>query len=167
MNLFSNQSQEGAMISPDKKHRFVLWRIWDNDLPKVMFIGLNPSTATDIKDDPTIRRLKQFVSAWGYGGFYMLNLFTYISAFPAALETAEDPIKLADWYLQIYGKKAEEVVFMWGSFPQAKPRAELIIKQFPEAMAFSINADGSPSHPLYLSKRTRIGKYRLMKHTKP
>ena len=45
----------GADFSPDRKHRYSLWRIWDRSKPLVMFIGLNPSTANESDNDPTIR----------------------------------------------------------------------------------------------------------------
>ena len=41
---------KGAEFSPCKKYRYKLWRIWDDTLPLVMFIGLNPSTADEIND---------------------------------------------------------------------------------------------------------------------
>jgi sec-independent protein translocase protein TatC len=33
-----------------------------------MFIGLNPSTADEVKNDPTVRRCINFAITWGYGG---------------------------------------------------------------------------------------------------
>ena len=45
-----------AIISDDKKYRYLLTRIWDNDKRMVNFIGLNPSTADQIDNDPTMRR---------------------------------------------------------------------------------------------------------------
>ena len=56
-----------AVFSPDRLHRYGLWRIWDDDLPKVLFIGLNPSTADELKNDPTIRRCIGYAKDWGYG----------------------------------------------------------------------------------------------------
>ena len=38
------------------------------------FIMLNPSTATEIEDDPTIRRCKGFVRDWGYRYLIVTNL---------------------------------------------------------------------------------------------
>lgn len=63
----------------------MLWRIWDDSLPKVMFVGLNPSTADETEDDPTIRRCVHFAERWRYGGIYMLNLFAYRATNPDEL----------------------------------------------------------------------------------
>src|SRR6188472_3585079 len=77
---------KGAEFSECGKHRYALWRIWDDQKPLVMFIGLNPSTATADKDDATIRRVKAIAAALGYGGVYMCNCFSYISTNPDMLK---------------------------------------------------------------------------------
>lgn len=76
----------GAVISDDKKHRFRLWRIWDDKLPKVLFILHNPSTADEKEDDPTIRRCIEFAKSWGYGGIYVGNIFSYRATNPKELK---------------------------------------------------------------------------------
>lgn len=158
--LFNNDSiSSGALFSECHKYRFVLWRIWDNDLPKVMFIGLNPSTANEISDDPTIRRIKSFAKKWGFGGFYMLNLFTFVTAYPKELLTCENPKWQADYYLKLYATKCTKVIFAWGSFIEAKERANEVTKNFPDAEVMGINNDGSPKHPLYLKSDTIPQKY--------
>ena len=45
-----------AIFSPCKKYRYVLWRVWDKSLGYVNFVCLNPSTADEIHNDPTIIR---------------------------------------------------------------------------------------------------------------
>ena len=81
-----------AILSEDRKYRYVLLREWDSQLPKIMFIGLNPSTADENQDDPTIRRCIAFAKSFDYGGFYMLNLFAYRSTSPSKLREVDDPI---------------------------------------------------------------------------
>lgn len=148
----------GAIFSEDKKYRYVLWRIWDKNKPLIMFIGLNPSTANEYIDDPTIRRIKTFTKIWEYGGFYMLNLFTYITVYPEELIKCNNPLKLANWYLEIYVKKCEKIVFAWGSFQEAKNRAEEIINRL-KGYALKINKDGMPAHPLYIPTNTKLIKF--------
>lgn len=65
-NLFNNNS--GAEFSKCGKYRYKLWRIWDESLPKVMCIGLNPSSTNVIKPDPTITNLIKMLKKLGYGG---------------------------------------------------------------------------------------------------
>ena len=150
-----NQSDNGALFSEDNNYRFALWRIWDKELPMVMFIGLNPSVANHEKDDPTIRRVKSFAKAWGYGGVYMLNLFTYVTPYPVKLlGHYNDPVCMDDSYLIQYANKSEKIIFAWGSFAEARRRSEHIINLFPGAYALSVNGNGSPKHPLYVAGNT-------------
>lgn len=159
MELFSND-RSGAVFSKCGKYRFVLWRIWDPSLTSVMFIGLNPSTANQTDDDPTIRRVKAFARKWGHGGVFMLNLFTYVTAYPEELKKCENALVDADIYLQECGRRIGKVVFAWGSFPEAAERAQEVIKMFPDAYALVINKDGSPRHPLYVPGSTELIKYK-------
>ena len=103
LTLFGYKPPEnGAKFSDCRKYRFVLWRIWDYSLETIMFIGLNPSTANEVKQDNTINRIKGLTKDLGYGGFYMLNLFTFITAYPKELKNCENPTLEADKYLLEY-----------------------------------------------------------------
>lgn len=153
MTLFDG-NLNGAEFSDCGKFRFVLWRIWDESLPKVMFIGLNPSTANATNDDPTIRRVKGIAKELGFGGIYMLNLFPYITPYPSELVITG--IEANDEYLLDHSRICGEIVFAWGAFPAAKGRAGDVIAMFPNAKALHINKDGSPKHPLYVPKATAL-----------
>lgn len=150
-NLFEDQ---GACFSPCRKYRYALYRIWDLQKPYIMFIGLNPSTANETNDDPTIRRVIRFAREWGYGGIWMTNLFAWVSAYPEDLLTCEDPLGRNNEMLLKVRKTCDDVLFAWGNFKQAKQRAEEVIKMFPDAKALIINKDGSPRHPLYVPAST-------------
>ena len=73
------KDNKGAYFSPCRKYRYALWRIWNQNKPYAMFIGLNPSIADEVYDDPTIKRCINYSKSWGYGGVYMTNLFSYVS----------------------------------------------------------------------------------------
>jgi hypothetical protein len=155
MDLFMENSN-GASFSECRKYRYSLWRIWDVEKPMVMFIGLNPSTANENGDDPTIRRVKKFAFDWGFGGVYMMNLFAWVTAYPEELKQAEDPIGGAnDFQLRQIGKICNEIIFAWGSFPEAIERAEEVKAMFPGAKALLVNSNGSPRHPLYVPQNTK------------
>ena len=94
-----------AKFSKDRIYRYALWRIWDDTLPKLLFIGLNPSTADEINDDPTMRRCIRFSKDLGYGGFIMGNIFAYRSTDPKKLKTINNPIgKRNNFWLKHNGK---------------------------------------------------------------
>lgn len=148
MDLF-NQTDKGAIFSECKKYRYAIWRIWDKSKPYVMFIGLNPSTANSNTDDPTIRRVQKFAFDWGYGGVYMMNLFTFITPYPEKLELCDDHIEENNRWLHVIHAKCDRIIFAWGSFKQAEQRANYILERF-KGFALEINKDGSPKHPLYV-----------------
>ena len=65
-----------AEFSEDKNYRYSLCRIFNSDLPLILYIMYNPSTADRTDDDPTIKRLINRTSGLGYGGFYV-SLYSY------------------------------------------------------------------------------------------
>lgn len=69
----------------------MLSRIWDRTKPNILFIGLNPSTADEIEDDPTTRKCINLAETWGYGGIYVANLFTFKSTNHENLRNEQDP----------------------------------------------------------------------------
>ena len=78
-------SKSGAVFSDCRKFRYALWRMWDGDKPLVMIIGLNPSTADEKVNDPTITRCISFARSWEYGGVYVTNLFGFRATAPTEL----------------------------------------------------------------------------------
>jgi hypothetical protein len=161
LKLFEEEKSylNGAEFSLSGSYRYVLWRIWDEMKPTIMFIGLNPSTANSTDPDPTITRVISFAKQWGYGGMFMLNLFTIISSDPKALRKCPDRDRKADYYLQIYDYMVQRVVFAWGNFKESKERAQEVIRMFPNAYCLKKNKDGSPRHPLFVKDGTELIKF--------
>lgn len=156
-------NEKDALFSEDRKYRYVLWRrIKDEaglffrgeenvELPHIMFIGLNPSTANENEDDPTIRRVVRFAKDWGYGGVYMMNLFAYVTAYPEELKKCSDPIGENNIWLEKIKARCSDILFAWGNFKEAAARAEEVMKMFPKAVCLGVNKNGTPKHPLYIS----------------
>jgi hypothetical protein len=157
MSLFGSENS-GARFSKCGKHRLYLWRIWDDSKPKLMFIGLNPSTANAETDDPTIRKVKAIANHNGYGGVYMTNLFTYISTDPNKLDMVVGNHQTSDEILQNIRKRCDAVVCAWGNFNVYK-RDDEVKKMFPQALALHINNNGSPKHPLYCKNESTFVNY--------
>jgi hypothetical protein len=160
MNLFEQSEQSGAEFSPCRKYRYALWRIWNPAAPLAMFIGLNPSTANEDGDDRTIQRVTGIVQGWGYGGFYMMNLFAIVSKDPDVLKTHADPLGDNDGWIEKIAPKCSMIVFAWGNFKEARERCKFIIEMFPDAYALYINQNGSPKHPLFCPKKTTPVKFK-------
>lgn len=152
-NLFEDN---GAEFSSCRNYRYSLWRIWDIDKPKVMFIGLNPSTANENSNDPTIRRVIGFAKAWGYGGVYMMNCWAYIATKPTDLKINPMSTEWNDNMLTVISSRCKDVVFAWGNFKIVTQtgRDKVLMEMFPNAKALIVNKDGSPRHPLYVPLST-------------
>lgn len=152
MDLF-NSNNSGATFSDDRKYRYALWRIWD-ERPLAMVIGLNPSKATENRNDATISKLVKVIKHNNYGGFYMMNLFAIISTEPEILKTDIDPLGDNDGWLEKIAHKCERIVFAWGNFKEARERSADVIKMFKEPYCLFQNKNGSPKHPLYCEDKT-------------
>lgn len=146
---------KGAHFSQDRKYRYALWRIWDKEKPLVMFIGLNPSTANEDENDPTIRSVERISKFNGYGGFYMMNCFPFVSTDPKQLYDCSHSIRNEN-YLKEVASTCKDVVFAWGNFDVVKKLGvDYILGQwFPNAKALHINKGGTPKHPLYCKTET-------------
>lgn len=142
-----------TILSPCRTYRYSLWREWSGGEGYVMFIGLNPSTADETKDDPTIRRCVAFARDWGYSGLCMTNLFAYRATQPADMLRAEDPIGPAnDFYLVTLAANASVVVAAWGNHGTHLRRDAAVHKLINGMSCLATTKDGNPGHPLYLPK---------------
>ena len=156
MTDFLFDTGKGAKFSPCGKYRYYLYRIWDSTKPLAMCIGLNPSRANAEKNDNTINILIRVLGQLGYGGFYMTNLFAWISSHPEDLLSCPDPIGDNDAVLSEVRQKTRDVIFCWGNFTQAQQRALQVISMFPGAYCFGFNANGTPYHPMALSYKKML-----------
>jgi len=151
----------GAEFSDCRKYRYALWRIWDRTKPLVMFIGLNPSTANEQENDPTIKSVGRIAKSNGYGGFYMMNCFPYVSTDPNHLRDFGNT-DLNDHWLYKVAAMCQDIVFAWGSFSVVSElgRDAELIEMFPNAKALFVNKNGSPKHPLYCKSDTIFLEFR-------
>jgi hypothetical protein len=158
----------GAEFSECRNYRYALWRIWDETKPLVMFIGLNPSTANETDNDPTIKSVCRIAKHNGYGGVYMMNCFPLVSTNPEALRDydkevfSQQQFFLNNQWLSDVSTRCFDVVFAWGNFKvvsDLKRDAELL-KMFPNAKALQVNKNGSPKHPLYCKSETKLIPYK-------
>ena len=140
-----------AKLSDCRKYRYALWRTWDDSKPYVMIVGLNPSTADETKDDPTLTRCIKFAKYWGYGGLCMANLFAFRATEPSDMMASSDPVGLEnDSWLSKLSKDAGIVVAAWGNDGSHLGRSSAIKAMLPNLHCIKMNKSGEPAHPLYL-----------------
>ena len=118
---------------------------------------LNPSIGNEKIDDPTIRRLLSFTRKFDYGGFFVGNLFTYITPNPKILDTS---IGLTNKNLNILTNlvsKVDKVVYAWGNYIEEPNELKTFISN---PMCFGKNINGTPKHPLYLPSDSKLLNFR-------
>lgn len=148
----------GANISPCGKYRYLLWRQWDTALPIQLWCMLNPSTAGETEDDPTIRKCIGFSEHSGFGAIMVINLYAFRATQPAQLKKAANPNGPANrfvWaeamrrYTNGYGCMAA-----WGSHGAGAPE-ETDFATMARELGVTLwtlreTSSGAPGHPLYI-----------------
>ena len=153
----------GAVLDHTRIYRFLLWRFWD-DRPRVLFCGLNPSTANEFENDPTVKRWIQFAQDWGYGGLYAANLYPFITPNPEAL-VAPDCFHKANYpALEMASGLVVLTVACWGDGIKKINEGLTVANHvwasyLKEPMCFGLTKSGNPKHPLYLSSDTSLVEY--------
>jgi hypothetical protein len=143
----------GATFSPCRRYRYDLWRRWIGGEGYAMFIGLNPSTADEVQDDPTVRRCINYAKAWGYAGLCMTNLFGFRATDPRDMKAEPEPIGADnDATLCARAKDAGVVVAAWGVHGAHIGRADTVRGMIPGLHCLRVTKEGCPAHPLYLPK---------------
>lgn len=142
-----------ATWSPCKLYRYTLRRTWakSDASALVTWVLLNPSTADETHDDPTIRRCIDYSKSWGYGGLIIVNAYGLRSTDPKGLWKVQDPNGPEnDAALLGACREASRVVCGWGANLRNDRRDSLsVLLRDIELSALKINANGSPAHPLY------------------
>lgn len=148
-----------AVYSLCEKYRFFLERVWDANTPPLVMLMLNPSTATELQNDPTVERCERRARQNGYGGLQVLNIFSLRSTDPKNLYQTIDPVgKYNDFFIRLILKqnaKNDNIVCGWGTHGRLNNREQKIFSFFEKEnilpMAFKWTKTGHPQHPLYIS----------------
>ena len=148
-----------AILSPCRQYRYKLTRIWDDKLPMVTFVMLNPSSADAEKDDPTVKKCMAFARAWGRGGVVILNLFALRATGPSALLNMDDPVGPEnDFHLAHLLPEDGLVIAAWGTMGSYMGRDKKVLSMFKEAgivlHCLNVTMNGHPQHPLYIPNDT-------------
>lgn len=152
-----------TVFSPCRAFRYTLWREWSDlftaDDSYLMVIGLNPSTADEVQNDPTITRCVDFAKRWGFGALCMTNLFAYRATNPEDMLKQVDPVgEENDAWLNRIAAGAGKILAAWGTNGRAYSPRDGCARSFKvcsfgwKMECLSYNADGSPQHPLYVAK---------------
>jgi hypothetical protein len=147
------RTPSGAVFSPCRRWRYLLWRRWDETKPVANFLMLNPSTADEVQLDPSCTRARRYAERWGYGALIVTNLFGWRATDPDEMKSARNPVGRAnDRAILAAAREAAIVVCAWGNHGAHLARSAHV-KKLLEGRALHhlrLNASGEPAHPLYL-----------------
>jgi hypothetical protein len=148
----------GAIFSPDGVYRYALHRHIGAGRGSFVVIGLNPSTADETKDDPTIRRCMSFAKREGKSRLVMLNLFAFRATDPGYMKLSLDPIGPENDAVIAHYATLPDVIIVaaWGVHGHFRNRATEVGRELPVLVCFGQTKDGHPRHPLYLRKDTPL-----------
>lgn len=155
--------------------RYILGEKLNHNSEKALIcIGINPSTATPEKLDPTLIRVQGYANRHEYGAWYMLNIYPQRTTNPKDMDTDDD------YKIEIHNQNLKHIEELlktidnadiwcaWGSIIDDKKRTflsdllfgndeiqgiiSLLKDKFP-LKAYGITSKGNPRHPLRISKK--------------
>lgn len=144
-----------AAYSACGQYRYGLSRRWATG-PALLYVMLNPSTATETANDPTIERCERRARALGYAGFGVVNLFAFRATRPQDLMRSTDPVgPLNDAAITLALRRADQVLCAWGVHGghggQDRRVLEILRRSGRPLLHLGLTKAGAPRHPLYIA----------------
>jgi hypothetical protein len=143
-----------AVYSECERYRYLLTRVWAPG-SKALFVMLNPSTATEVQNDPTVERCERRARSLGFGAFRVANIFAFRATDPKVMRAADDPVgpgndaailASVDW--------SDAVVCAWGNHGLHLNRGDYVVRLLRRTGApllhLGLTGQGQPRHPLYV-----------------
>jgi hypothetical protein len=151
----AGETTSTAAYSPCEGYRYSLTRVWDPAAPRLLIVMLNPSTADETRNDPTVARCEARARAMGQGAFRVVNLFAYRATDPRRLRGVADAVgPLNDQCLTDSVDWADAVLCAWGNhgalFQRAVTVSALLRAGGKPMFHLGTTGAGHPRHPLYV-----------------
>ena len=149
-----------AVYSPCEAYRYTLTREWQPDGRKALFVMLNPSTATEVQNDPTVERCERRARTLGFGAFRVTNIFAYRATDPKVMRAQADPVGPGnDQAIADGAAWADQIICGWGSHGAHLARgaavADLLRATRLPLYHLGLTLAGAPKHPLYIGYATQ------------
>lgn len=173
MNSVNEEIEIATSFSDDRKYRYMLVRDIDalatamghGDFQMaVTFLMLNPSTANENHNDPTIRRCSDFAARWGYGRLIVVNLSPLRATDPKDLLAAgREPDEVWERNMQhvmAAANASSRVILAYGVNGEVLTRDQYVVGRLKDVMSTRLyclgyTKNGMPLHPLYVPKDVR------------
>lgn len=162
----SGEVVSSAVYSECERYRYALTREWEPGAPRLLYVMLNPSKATEAQNDPTIERCERRARALGFGAFRAANLFAWRETDPSMLRRTPDPVgpdndqiilsSVEDWLRN----EADIVLCSWGVHGTLHGRSMTVARILAAGgrplACLGTTKDGHPRHPLYIAYSTGL-----------
>lgn len=144
-----------AVYSDCECYRYSLTREWAPTAKRVLFVMLNPSTATEVQNDPTVERCERRARHLGFGGFRVTNIFAWRDTDPRNMRRADDPVGPQNDVTLMNGAEwADQIIAAWGTHGAHRNRGPdvlaRLLQQPTPVFHLGLSKAGHPKHPLYL-----------------
>ncbi|HHX89070.1 MAG TPA: DUF1643 domain-containing protein [Paracoccus sp.] len=144
-----------AVYSPCQTYRYTLTRVWNPAGPKALFVMLNPSTATEIQNDPTVERCERRARALGFGAFRVCNIFAFRATDPRVMRAQAEPVGPEnDAAIAQSALWADRIICAWGTHGAHQARGaavEGVLRGTGRRLYhLGLSKAGHPKHPLYI-----------------
>jgi len=145
-----------AVYSDCERYRYSLTRIWDDTGTRVHFVMLNPSTATEVQNDPTVERCERRARTLGHGAFRVTNIFAWRDTDPRKMRAAKEPIgPHNDATILDATHWADATICAWGAHGEHLGRGNIVANMLRETNVplfhLGLTKAGHPKHPLYIA----------------
>lgn len=143
-----------AVYSDCERYRYLLTRRWGPG-PQALFVMLNPSTATEFQNDPTVERCERRARALGFGAFRVCNIFAWRDTDPRKMRAAEEPVGPENDVSIVQSCYwADQIVCAWGTHGAhlgRGPAVEALMRATGLPLFhLGLTQGGHPKHPLYI-----------------
>jgi hypothetical protein len=149
-------ADSAAVYSDCERFRYVLTRTWGAPAPRALFVMLNPSTATELQNDPTVERCERRARALGFGAFRVVNIFAFRATDPRIMRLQTDPIGPEnDSHICDSAMWADQIICAWGNHGTHLGRGSQVVALLRNCgkplWHLGLTASGEPKHPLYIA----------------
>ena len=154
-----------TLLSEDRLYRYRLSRMvsmFGDDV--AAWLMLNPSTADEEVDDPTIRRVMSFSAQWGYAQIVVVNLSPVRSPSPGQLRPVPDDVhELNIHEVLMAARWSRTMIVAYGQHVSGVDRAQETLDALRQTgiplYCLGRTKGGHPRHPLYVPGNTKLERF--------
>lgn len=167
MGTYPGAIESWAVFDSTERYRYALRRRFAPGGKALHFCMLNPATADENKDDPTIRRCIVRASLLGYNAVWITNIFGWREGDFSKLKKVDNPsggILNLSWNIEAQ-LQCEKTVVAWGTGGELYHQGRSVLRYIRGPLyCLGVTKGGYPTHPLYISYKTPLQEYDRSRH---